>query len=117
MALFVDARIPVVFAAAANAAWDDAVLAETAADAPSPAAGHRARFSVAEAADHKSGCACCTPRSGAAAALGRLFLDRARGDIPFFRRVVVTTTTLQGAAAVRAAVAQDPLVSGRFRLG
>jgi hypothetical protein len=29
----------------------------------------------------------------------------------------VTTTTLQGAAAVRAAVAQDPLVSGRFRLG
>ncbi len=146
MSLFLDARIPVVIAAMPEAGGDAAILAEAPAGSPGEAGtaggpgeagsaggsgragsagasgkagsagGAHATFSVAEA-PHPAGCACCLPRSEAAAALGRLFLARARGDVAFFRRVVAVTMTPQGEAAVRAAVAEDPLISGRFRLG
>ncbi|MDE2573876.1 MAG: hypothetical protein KGL55_01045, partial [Rhodospirillales bacterium] len=59
------------------------------------------------------GCACCLPRHGAAAALGALFLARARGEVPFFRRVLAV---VRDAAAVRAALAGDVVTAARFRL-
>jgi len=60
---------------------------------------------------HAPGCACCVPRAALAAALHRLFVRRARGEVPFFRRIVVAAE----AEAVAAALA-DPLVAARFRL-
>jgi hypothetical protein len=62
------------------------------------------------------GCACCTPRGPVAEALGRLFLARTRGDGAFFRSVVAVVTTSGGRTAVRAALAQDQVCAGRFRL-
>ena len=66
---------------------------------------------------HAPGCACCLPRGAAAEALTRLFLDRVRGTVPQFRAVLAAVSGAEGEAAVRDAVANDPLVSGRFRLG
>lgn len=104
MTRFVDARVPIVFAPAAEAGPEDAVV-EAVADAV-------VEMPVADAG-HVPGCACCVPRGALAEALGRLFLARARGDVRFFRRVVVVT---DNPAAVAAALAADPFVSGRFRL-
>jgi hypothetical protein len=53
----------------------------------------------------------------AAEALRTLFLARARGTARFFTEVVAVVETPAGEAAVRAAVAGDPLVSARYRLG
>ena len=89
--MFIDARIPVVFGTTPQ--QDDALL-------------------VPEAPGHAAGCACCLARGPAAAAFDRLFLDRVRGAVPWFTRVVVA----QDDPAVRATVAQDPVVSTRFRL-
>ena len=68
-------------------------------------------------AGHPAGCACCAARQAAALALDRLFLQRARGEIPFFRRVAAVLATERGEASLRAALASDPIVSARFRLG
>ncbi len=96
MAQFIDARIPVVFGVAPGAG--DTVL-----EAP-------AEWGVAE---HPAGCACCVARGPAARALDHLFLDRVRGRVPWFERVVVT-----GAAdVVRAAVLEDGVVMTRYRVG
>jgi len=116
MSFFVDARIPVVFASLAEVAPDDAVLAEGGTD-DFRRVPVTAGFGAAGTSGHPVSCACCVPRSDAAQALGRLFLARARGDVPFFRRVVAPDISLGGANAVRAALETDPLVSGRFRLG
>jgi hypothetical protein len=62
---------------------------------------------------HPIGCACCLPRGAAAEALGGLFVQRARGEVGFFHRVVVSVADPQ---AVREAVLGDRLVAGRFRL-
>lgn len=59
---------------------------------------------------HDAACVCCSPRVALAEALHRLFLRRARGEVAFFRRVVVSLP----AAEIGAALA-DPLVSSRFR--
>ena len=97
MALMVDARVGVVFGAAFEAQEGDAVLSNGLADT-----------------GHPAGCACCTPRSAAADALSRLFLQRARGEVAFFRRVLVVTDEA-GKAAVRTALRSDPVVCARFR--
>jgi hypothetical protein len=91
-----DARVELLFGPASLAGPGDAVLA-----AP------------AESGLHPAGCACCVGRGALATALGRLFMARARGEVAFFRRVVVTGAD----AATRAALAADSLVSARFRLG
>ena len=93
MPLFVDARIPVVFGA--EPGDGDAVLPP------------------GDDAAHPAGCACCVARAPGAAGLDRLFLDRVRGDIPWFRRVVVTGDD----PALRAALTSDPVLSARFRHG
>jgi hypothetical protein len=96
MALFIDARIPVVFGGAVGA--KDAVLA------PDASWGNL----------HPVACACCVGRGPAAQALDQMFLDRVRGSIPWFSRVVVDP---EGEAAVRSALVEDAVVSARFRLG
>ncbi len=93
--MFVDARIPVVFGVVAVAT--DAVLL--------PQAGW--------ATAHPVGCACCVARGPASAALDKLFLDRVRGAVPWFTRVVVPDDP---GGVVRAAL-EDSVVSARFRLG
>jgi hypothetical protein len=96
MAQFIDARIPVVFGAAPGAT--DATLAPDAAWGES----------------HPIACACCVGRGPAAQAMDQLFLDRVRGSIPWFSRLVVDPA---GEAAVRAALIDDAVVAARFRLG
>lgn len=94
-----DARVPVVFGAAADARDGDAMLPDMA-----PAT-----------TGHVPACACCVQRTPAAEVLGRLFQQRARGEVAFFRRVVVKSDA-GGEDAIRAALASDPVVSARFRL-
>ena len=92
MALFVDARIPVTFGAL-NGEGD-------------------ASFTPSGVAAHAIGCACCTSRSEDALALDRLFLARVRGEVPWFRRIVVPTDN----AALRASIVADPVLAARFRI-
>jgi hypothetical protein len=75
-----------------------------------------ARFRLAPGlAGHAPGCPCCVPRGPVAAALGRLFLARARGEVAWFHSIAVIATPA-GEAAVRAAMSGDLLCAGRFRL-
>ena len=92
MALFIDARIPVVFGAEPGS--QDAVLVP-----------------VGRVA-HAAGCGCCIARSPDAAGLDRLFLQRVRGEVPWFTRVVVAADD----AAIRSAINTDPVLSARFRV-
>lgn len=64
---------------------------------------------------HVPGCACCTPRGGAAEALRTLYLARARGEREFAR--VRVRASPAGEALVRVALAGDVFVAGRFRAG
>lgn len=93
MARFIDARTQVVFGA--EPGEQDAVLVPEGGDA------------------HPVACACCIVRSPGAAGLDRLFLQRVRGEVPWFTRVVV----LGHDPALRAAIETDPVLSARFRLG
>ena len=110
-----DDRVPVRFGSAEGAGRDDALLVEG--DAVVPAGHAVARFKLAPGLiGHPFGCACCVPRGPVAEALGRLFLARARGEVAFFRSVVAVVATPAGEAAVRAALAEDQVSAGRFRL-
>ena len=111
MTRFVDARVPVFIGSAASAGPEAVLQVEGA--IPAEAA---ARFVVRKPTGHVAGCACCVPRSPVSDALNRLFLARARGEMPFFRTVVVVPATDEGAAAVRQALAEDPVTMARFRL-
>ena len=110
MAIFVDARIPVVFATAAAAGPEDALLVEE----DPPAAAVAARL-PADRPDHGAACACCAPRGAWAEALSRLFLARARAEAPFFRRVVGAAGP-EAEARSRAVLAGDAFLLGRYRL-
>jgi hypothetical protein len=92
MALFIDARIPVAFGADVREG--------------------DARFVPSAQPSHPAGCTCCVARSEDALALDRLFLARVRGEVPWFRRVVVPADD----PALRAALTADPVLSARFRL-
>ena len=111
MPIFIDARIPVVFAPAATAGSGEAVLIEG--DAAVPAGVPVARFSIARPG-HVSGCACCAPRGPVAVALHGLFLARACDPAAFFNRVVVAAGP-EGEAVVRQALADDAFLAGRYR--
>jgi len=75
-----------------------------------------ARFRLSpRLAGHAPGCVCCVPRGPVAEALGRLFVARARGEQPWFSSIAVLATSA-GEAAVRAALAEDQVCAGRFRL-
>ncbi len=72
-----------------------------------------------EVAGHAVGCVCCRPRSPLGRQLGRLFSARARGEVAFFRRVVVLApsgvTPPAAAAELARQIAADPVAAARFR--
>ena len=103
MTLFVDARIAAVVGPALSSAADDVVLME-------------GRDFVFLPVAHPAGCACCVARGPVAEAFSKLFLARVRGEIPYFRRVLVVTFSAKGQEAVIRALVEDPVVSARFRL-
>jgi hypothetical protein len=115
MVFRLDARIPVLCAAAPDVAADDeraAWLVETG-DAAAPDAVAVEHFAAAQPS-HPAGCACCAPRGPIAEALRRLFMARAKG--PFFS-VVRVAASAAGEAAVRDALANDPMIAAWFRVG
>lgn len=119
MPAFIDARIPLhLLAADAPLAAETALLRETGAiDARAAASAMAiADFSPDPTADHAAGCACCLPRGAVAMALARLFLARVRGEVGFFTAVAALPASEAGAAAIRDALARDPLIVGRYRL-
>jgi len=89
-----DPRIPVLFAPAALAPGD-----------------HVLRMQAAQA--HAAGCRCCGGRGALAAALGALFVRRARGETEWFTRIVIST---DNSALLSAMLREDSLISARFRL-
>lgn len=99
MALMFDGRVPVAFGTSMNAQEGDVVLAD----------------GLEGGAGHDAGCTCCVARSPAAQALGRLFTQRARGEVAFFRRVLIDSDAA-AEASVRTALRSDPVVAARFRL-
>lgn len=108
----VDLRVPVRFGAVAEAGAADALLVE---GGGVPVGEHPSEVFAVGAPGHAPDCACCAPRSEAAAALNRLFQRRARGEVPFFRKVVAVTATPEGDLAVWTALRSDPVASARFR--
>jgi hypothetical protein len=92
---------------------EDAVL--IAGDAPAPLAAAVERFSPIPVRGHRLGCNCCAPRNQAALALNRLFLARARGAAPWFKRLVFIGN-VAAEAELRAALADDLLSRARFVL-
>ncbi len=63
-----------------------------------------------------AGCPCCTVRGDLVTRLRSLFLRRARGELPVFRRIVVETTGLADPALILHTFTADPLVLARCRL-
>ena len=63
-----------------------------------------------------SGCLCCTVRGDLIETMGRLFLRRAKGEIPAFRRLLIETTGLADPAPILHTLMTDPLVASRYRL-
>jgi G3E family GTPase len=62
----------------------------------------------------QSGCLCCTVRGDIAETLVNLFVDRAKGKIPGFERVVIETTGLADPAPILHALMSDPIVAERY---
>jgi len=115
MSPFIDARIPLRFADAALARPDTAWLIQG--DAPAPACGPVARFALPDRfPSHPVNCACCAPRGPVAEVLSRLFLARVRGEAAFFRQVIAVPADAAGRDAIIAALRDDPLLAGRYRL-
>jgi G3E family GTPase len=63
-----------------------------------------------------AGCLCCTVRGELVESLRALFLRRARGEVSFFRRVIIETTGLADPAPILQTLTADPLVAARYRL-
>lgn len=105
-----DARILVVPATAATAGGGHGTTAFVVGAGAPAAAGAAVERLAASVPGHGAACACCTPRAALVDALHRLFIRRARGEVPFFRRVVVAATEAEIVAALG-----DPLVASRFR--
>lgn len=63
-----------------------------------------------------AGCLCCTIRGDLVRALRTLFLQRVRGDIPLFARVMIETTGLADPAPILHTLMTDPLIAARYRL-
>ena len=108
--MYIDARLPVRFGLMDSRAPGEALLLDCDIAAEEPLA----RFTTGPT-QHAIDCACCVPRSGAATALAMLFRARAIGQGPPFRGVLAVVDH-DGEAAVRAALEQDPMVAGRYRL-
>ena len=64
-----------------------------------------------------SGCLCCTIRGELADALRALHSRRERGEVPWFRRVVIESTGLADPFPIASTVHSDPVLRHHFRLG
>lgn len=106
-----DARIPLLFARPA-----DPLPAETAVVVEGHAADFPGAAAIVRVTPRAAGlarCACCAPRHQIAQALAKLFFARARGEVAFFRQVVVIGPD---ETAIRAAVADDVVTAARYRI-
>jgi G3E family GTPase len=63
-----------------------------------------------------NGCLCCNVRSDLQETLRGLFIDRAKGAVPSFERVVVETSGLADPAPILASFATDRALGGEFHL-
>src|ERR1700758_5465895 len=63
-----------------------------------------------------SGCLCCTVRNDIVDTLTSLFVDRAKGKIPFFTRVAIETTGLADPAPILHTLMTEPIVAARYML-
>jgi G3E family GTPase len=63
-----------------------------------------------------SGCLCCTVRNDIVDTLTNLFVDRAKGKIPFFTRVAIETTGLADPAPILHTLMTEPIVAARYML-
>jgi G3E family GTPase len=63
-----------------------------------------------------SGCLCCTVRGDIVDTLTNLFVDRAKGRVPFFARVAIETTGLADPAPILHTLMTDPIVAARYML-
>lgn len=63
-----------------------------------------------------SGCLCCTVRGDIVDTLTNLFVDRAKGRVPFFTRVAIETTGLADPAPILHTLMTDPIVAARYML-
>jgi G3E family GTPase len=63
-----------------------------------------------------SGCLCCTVRDDLAEALTGLYVKRAKGLVPQFRRVVIETTGLADPAPIIHTLMREPLIQAYFSL-
>jgi G3E family GTPase len=63
-----------------------------------------------------AGCLCCTIQSDLSKQLRQFAIDRVRGKMAHFRRVVIETTGLADPAPIIHTLMQDPLVAAHYRL-
>src|SRR5215467_7273741 len=63
-----------------------------------------------------SGCLCCTVRNDIVDTLTSLFVDRAKGKVPWFTRVVIETTGLADPAPILHTLMTEPIVAARYML-
>lgn len=63
-----------------------------------------------------AGCLCCTIQSDLSKQLRQFALDRVRGKISEFKRVVIETTGLADPTPIIHTMMQDPLVAAHYRL-
>lgn len=63
-----------------------------------------------------SGCLCCTVRGDLVTAMRDLFIKRAKGEIPYFHRVLIETTGLADPAPIIHTLMTDPLLANSYRL-
>jgi G3E family GTPase len=64
----------------------------------------------------ENGCLCCTVRSDLVSTLNSLFHSRQRGEIPFFRNVVIETSGLAEPGPVLQAFLSEPTLDGLYRV-
>jgi G3E family GTPase len=64
----------------------------------------------------ENGCVCCAIRGDLQQALRHLLSQRARGDIPRFRRVVIETSGLADPVPIAYTLVAEPLLRHHFRL-
>jgi len=65
----------------------------------------------------QSGCLCCTIRGELADALRSLHSKRERGEVPWFRRVVIESTGLADPFPILSTIHADPVLRHHFQLG
>ncbi|MFD2239392.1 CobW family GTP-binding protein [Aureimonas populi] len=64
----------------------------------------------------KSGCVCCTVRGELADAMLSLHSRRARGEVPFFERVVIETTGMADPYPALSTIQSHPVVRSHYRV-